>query len=79
MCAHRCRIHIDETIAATRCSSHGAGNFAPMLTGTPSAETGPDEHADGTDGTGASVAPGMYFYELRVNGASQTRKAVLLR
>jgi flagellar hook assembly protein FlgD len=33
---------------------------------------------DGTDGAGSRVPPGMYFYELRVNGASQMRKAVML-
>jgi subtilisin family serine protease len=41
--------------------------------------SGPHEFLwDGTDGAGSRVPPGMYFYELRVNGASQTRKAVLL-
>ena len=34
---------------------------------------------DATDETGSRVPPGMYFYEVRVNGASKTRKTVLLQ
>ena len=34
---------------------------------------------DATDETGSRMPPGMYFYELRVNGASKTRKTVLLQ
>jgi len=42
--------------------------------------SGPHEFRwNGTDGAGARMRPGMYFYELRVDGASQTRKAVLLQ
>ena len=41
---------------------------------------GPHEFRwDGTDETGSKMPPGVYLYELRLNGASQTRKAVLLR
>ncbi len=34
---------------------------------------------DGTADTGARVSPGTYFYELSVDGRSQTRRMVLLR
>lgn len=34
---------------------------------------------DGTDGAGSKVAAGVYFFELRVNGASQAKKGILLR
>lgn len=44
-----------------------------------SESAGPHEFLwDGTDGTGSKTAAGVYFFELCVNGASQTRKGVLL-
>jgi len=44
-----------------------------------SESAGPHEFLwDGTDGKGAKMAAGVYFFELRVNGASQVRKGVLL-
>ena len=34
---------------------------------------------DATDETGSRVPPGMYFYEVRVNGTAKTRRTVLLQ
>ena len=34
---------------------------------------------DGTDGTGAAVASGVYFYHLTAGGESVTRKMILIR
>jgi flagellar hook assembly protein FlgD len=44
-----------------------------------SESAGPHEFLwDGTDGIGSRMAARVYLFKLRVNGASQTRKGVLL-
>jgi len=53
-----------------------------VIRATPGHSEGAGPHEfrwDGTNETGSKMPPGVYLYELRLDGASQTRKAVLLR